>query len=71
MKLAAEMVKSLSEEKLPVHCRDPKDDKLLALAMAGKADYLVTGDKDLLCLNAHSALKSLKIITVKEFLGIL
>lgn len=30
--------------------RDPKDDKFLALAIVGKADYLVSGDKDLLVL---------------------
>ncbi len=30
--------------------RDAKDDKFLALAVAGKADYLVSGDKDLLVL---------------------
>ena len=30
--------------------RDPKDNKFLALAVAGKADYLVSGDKDLLVL---------------------
>ena len=29
-------------------CRDPKDDKFLELAVDGKADFLVTGDKDLL-----------------------
>ena len=27
--------------------RDPKDDKFLELAVSGKADYIVTGDKDL------------------------
>jgi putative PIN family toxin of toxin-antitoxin system len=31
-------------------CRDPKDNFLLALAKDGKADYLLTGDKDLLAL---------------------
>jgi putative PIN family toxin of toxin-antitoxin system len=29
-------------------CRDPKDDYLLALSIASKAHYLVTGDADLL-----------------------
>jgi uncharacterized protein len=29
-------------------CRDPADDKFLALAVAGKADYIIAGDKDLL-----------------------
>ena len=32
-------------------CRDPNDDFLLILAKDGKADYLITGDKDLLILN--------------------
>lgn len=31
-------------------CRDPSDNFLLALAKDGKADYLLTGDKDLLVL---------------------
>jgi putative PIN family toxin of toxin-antitoxin system len=29
-------------------CRDPKDNFLLNIAVDGKADYLITGDKDLL-----------------------
>jgi putative PIN family toxin of toxin-antitoxin system len=32
-------------------CRDPKDDKLPELAINGRADLIVTGDKDLLELN--------------------
>ncbi len=31
-------------------CRDPKDNYLLALAKDADADYLITGDKDLLIL---------------------
>lgn len=31
-------------------CRDPRDDKFLELAIDGKADWIVTGDKDLLVL---------------------
>src|SRR5882672_6447204 len=31
-------------------CRDPKDDKFLELAINGRADLIVTGDKDLLGL---------------------
>ncbi len=31
-------------------CRDPYDRPFLELAMAGRADFLVTGDKDLLAL---------------------
>jgi uncharacterized protein len=32
-------------------CRDPKDDKFLELAVDGRADLIVTGDKDLLELS--------------------
>lgn len=32
-------------------CRDPFDDMFLSLAQAGRADLLITGDKDLLDLN--------------------
>ena len=28
-------------------CQDPKDDKILELAVSDKADYIVTGDDDL------------------------
>lgn len=33
-----------------VECRDPDDIKFLSLAVAGQADFLVTGDEDLLIL---------------------
>lgn len=36
-------------------CRDPFDLPFLQLAVAGKADYLVTGDRDLLALNGRLA----------------
>ena len=32
-------------------CRDPKDDKFLALAVSGNATHIVTGDRDLLELH--------------------
>lgn len=43
-------------------CRDPKDNFLLALAKDGKADYLLTGDKDLLELKKIGKTK-IKTIT--------
>ena len=46
-------------------CRDPKDDKLLELAVCGNADFLITGDKDLLILNPF---RGVEIITPREFL---
>jgi putative PIN family toxin of toxin-antitoxin system len=32
-------------------CRDPKDDMFLELAASGHADYIVSGDADLIALN--------------------
>ena len=46
-------------------CRDPKDDKILELALNGGAKYIVSGDKDLLVLNPF---RDVKIVTVEEFL---
>ena len=37
--------------KLSHPCRDPDDDKFLRVALAAKADMLITGDKDLLVLS--------------------
>jgi uncharacterized protein len=53
-------------EDLPsgVEAPDPKDSYLLALAEAGQAQYLVTGDKELLELGGH---KATKIISPRDF----
>lgn len=40
-------------------CRDPHDDKFLACALQGQADFLVTGDKDLLQLAGRYPFKIL------------
>jgi len=45
-------------------CRDEKDNFLLELGLDGQADYLVTGDKDLLVLGS---LDSMRIVTWREF----
>jgi putative PIN family toxin of toxin-antitoxin system len=52
---------------LPVAVRDPDDEIVLAAALAG-ADYLVTGDDDLLALAGEAALGALKIVTPRRFL---
>ena len=46
-------------------CRDPKDDFLIALANISKADYLITGDDDLLTLKKVG---KTRIITISEYL---
>jgi putative PIN family toxin of toxin-antitoxin system len=56
----------LMPEQLPVipQCRDPFDEPFLILALVGCADYLVTGDRDLLCLVDSFACP---IVTFEEF----
>jgi putative PIN family toxin of toxin-antitoxin system len=49
-------------------CRDPFDLPFLQLAVAGKADVLVTGDRDLLALAGHF---TCPIVTAEQFLGAL
>lgn len=47
-------------------CRDPKDDKFLELAVNGHADYLITGDQDLLVLHPF---RGVSILTAKDFIA--
>jgi len=49
-------------------CRDPFEVPFLQLALVGKADYLVTGDRDLLALATQFACP---IVTPDEFLAAL
>jgi putative PIN family toxin of toxin-antitoxin system len=46
-------------------CRDPKDNFLLALAVDGQAEFLLTGDQDLLVLEKYD--KTI-IITIADFI---
>lgn len=46
-------------------CRDSTDNQILDLCLTGKADYLITGDKDLLVLKSF---KNTKIVTPDFFL---
>ncbi|MBI2659637.1 putative toxin-antitoxin system toxin component, PIN family [Candidatus Woesearchaeota archaeon] len=45
--------------------RDKKDNKIVECAFDGKADYIVTGDPDLLVLKEF---KGIKIVKAKDFL---
>jgi putative PIN family toxin of toxin-antitoxin system len=45
-------------------CRDSDDDNVLACAVEAAADYLVTGDKDLLHMKTF---KGIRIVTPREF----
>jgi putative PIN family toxin of toxin-antitoxin system len=37
-------------------CCDPDDDKVLALAVAAKADWIISGDSDLLSLGRYAGI---------------
>lgn len=69
LELNAELV--VLPKTIPLLVRDPKDDSILATALGGDADYLVTGDQDLLVLHGDKRIGSLQIITVNAFLAII
>jgi putative PIN family toxin of toxin-antitoxin system len=46
-------------------CRDPKDDKFLALALAGHASLILSGDQDLLVLHPF---RGINILTPRHYL---
>ncbi|MEW6714089.1 MAG: putative toxin-antitoxin system toxin component, PIN family [Nitrospirota bacterium] len=45
-------------------CRDADDDNIIACAVAAKADYLVTGDDDLLEIKGY---QDIKILSPRDF----
>jgi uncharacterized protein len=48
--------------------RDPNDDMVIACALAGEADDVVTRDKDLLSLGAYGGIR---MVTPRQFLDLL
>ena len=67
------LVMALSEvvdlpETIPRICRDPDDDMVIACAVVGKADLIVTGDDDLLALKRVGGIP---ILTAAQFLDML
>jgi putative PIN family toxin of toxin-antitoxin system len=46
-------------------CRDSADDKFISCAISGRADYIVTGDRDLSSLKRY---QSIRIIHSSDFL---
>jgi putative PIN family toxin of toxin-antitoxin system len=51
--------------------RDKKDHHIVGTAIAGNADCLVSGDKDLLAIHGHVVLGAIKIVTCPDFLSVL
>lgn len=58
----AEVIKTKTKVSV---CVDDADNRVLECAIEGRADYIITGDKDLLKL---SSFKGIKIRSVAEFL---
>jgi putative PIN family toxin of toxin-antitoxin system len=54
-------------------CRDEEDNMILEACLAAKADYLITGDRDILEIDSRSlkaiGLKKLKIVNPRDFLS--
>lgn len=56
----------LPADVFPDIVRDPKDRAVLACAVGGKANYIVSGDKDLLVLGIYDGIP---ILTAEQFLS--
>ena len=61
----AAVAKHIEPTEPVVACRDPKDDKFLELAVAGRAACIISGDEDLLALHPF---RGIPILTPEQFL---
>ena len=66
LSIVTEASKEILQEIAPVEpvSRDPDDDKILACAQASGADYLVTGDEDLLVIGQYG---TTRIVRPRDF----
>jgi putative PIN family toxin of toxin-antitoxin system len=66
MEPIGEAVSQVIEHNLKITdiCRDANDDNIITCALAAKADYLVTGDFDLLEIRNY---QGIKIVTPRDF----
>jgi putative PIN family toxin of toxin-antitoxin system len=64
-----ERAEVVEPEVVPAVCRDPDDDLFLACATEGRADFLVTEDKDLLDLGTHQGVRICRPAEFIERLG--
>lgn len=68
MNLVVSKVENIELKANLVGSRDSKDNFLLSLSLDSNADYLITGDMDLLVLKKSG---STQIITLRDFLEII
>jgi putative PIN family toxin of toxin-antitoxin system len=73
VQLRMDAIEDIFEDMEPVNiveniaiCRDPKDDKILELAINGKARVVITGDKDLLTLHPF---RGVAVLTPADYLA--
>lgn len=66
--ISSDALQTSGELTLSGVCRDPKDEKFLTCAVEGNADYIVTGDNDLLTLTQF---REIPIIRPADFVQIL
>ena len=64
-RLLTELSEFVEPQRLCVVCRDPEDNKYLEAAVGGRAQALVSGDKDLVVLKA---IEGVPILTPRAFL---
>jgi uncharacterized protein len=50
-------------------CRDPDEDYVIATAVAGQADFIVSADKDLIDLGEHEGIRIVDAAGFLEALG--
>lgn len=62
LEIAELVIPDLALDAVP---RDPDDNRILECAVAGHADFIVTGDKDLLSLRSFD---NIPIVTARQFL---
>lgn len=58
-------------EAATVAVRDPDDERIVMIGVAGGAEYLVTGDDDLLSIASNPQLAGMQIVTARVFLQFL
>ena len=61
--MLADLLPSLEE--VPSYTRDAKDDKFIACAILGRAEYVITFDNDILALDK---LEGIRMVTPDDFL---
>jgi hypothetical protein len=66
--LLVELGERVQPERKVEICRDPDDNRVIEAALAGNAEFVVTGDEDLLVIGRF---ETIRFITPHEFLTIL